>query len=96
MCLTLQMSDVAASWSERVAVLGRSYLVMQDAIERILLRLSSHNVPVSVPYPGDADQALRAGQVAGSCDAHVFAAKALSLYARLRRTKTADHLPAFS
>jgi hypothetical protein len=28
---TLQMIDIATGWSERVAVLGRSYLVMQDA-----------------------------------------------------------------
>lgn len=36
---TLQMIDVATGWSERVAVLGRSYLVMRDAFERILQRL---------------------------------------------------------
>ncbi len=36
---TLQMVDIATGWSERVAVLGRSYLVMQDAFERILKRL---------------------------------------------------------
>ena len=36
---TLQMVDVATGWSERVAVLGRSYVVMRDAFERILLRL---------------------------------------------------------
>lgn len=36
---TLQMIDVATGWSERVAVLGRSYLVMQDGFERILKRL---------------------------------------------------------
>lgn len=36
---TLQMVDVATGWSERVAVLGRSYLVMQDGFERILARL---------------------------------------------------------
>jgi hypothetical protein len=38
MC-TLQMIDVAIGWSERVAVLGRSYLVMEDAFRRILARL---------------------------------------------------------
>jgi hypothetical protein len=38
MC-TLQMIDVATGWSERLAVLGRSYLVMGDAFRRILLRL---------------------------------------------------------
>ena len=36
---TLQMIDVATGWSERVAVLGRSYLVMQDGFSRILDRL---------------------------------------------------------
>lgn len=38
MC-TLQMIDVATGWSERIAVLGRSYLVMEDAFRRILARL---------------------------------------------------------
>lgn len=36
---TLQMVDIATGWSERVAMLGRSYLVMRDAFERILQRL---------------------------------------------------------
>jgi hypothetical protein len=36
---TLQMIDVATGWSERVAVLGRSYKVMEDAFRRILIRL---------------------------------------------------------
>lgn len=36
---TLQMVDIATGWSERVAVLGRSYLVMRDAFARILQRL---------------------------------------------------------
>ncbi len=36
---TLQMIDVATGWSERVATLGRSYLVMEDAFRRILARL---------------------------------------------------------
>ena len=36
---TLQMIDVATGWSERVALLGRSYLVMEDAFRRILARL---------------------------------------------------------
>jgi hypothetical protein len=36
---TLQMVDVATGWSERVAVLGRSYLTMQDGFEHILARL---------------------------------------------------------
>jgi hypothetical protein len=36
---TLQMVDVATGWSERVAVLGRSYVTIQDGFERILARL---------------------------------------------------------
>ncbi len=36
---TIQMIDVATAWSERVAVLGRSYLVMEDGFRRILARL---------------------------------------------------------
>ena len=36
---TLQLIDVATGWSERVAILGRSYTVLQDAFERILARL---------------------------------------------------------
>ncbi len=36
---TLQMIDVTTGWSERVATLGRSYLVVIDGFERILSRL---------------------------------------------------------
>ena len=36
---TLQMVDVATGWSERRAVLGRSYLVMEDAFRCFLVRL---------------------------------------------------------
>jgi transposase InsO family protein len=36
---TLQMIDVATGWSERRAILGRSYLVMEDAFRRILAHL---------------------------------------------------------
>lgn len=36
---TLQMVDVATGWSERVALLGRSYLVTKDGFERIQARL---------------------------------------------------------
>jgi hypothetical protein len=36
---TVQMIDVATGWSERVAVLGRSYRVMKAAFECILVRL---------------------------------------------------------
>lgn len=36
---TLQLIDVATGWSERVAVMGRSYLVMREGFQRILSRL---------------------------------------------------------
>ena len=36
---TIQMIDVATAWSERMAVLGRSYLVMKDGFSRILARM---------------------------------------------------------
>jgi hypothetical protein len=36
---TVQMIDVATGWSERYAVLGRSYLVMEDAFRCMLARL---------------------------------------------------------
>ena len=36
---TLQLIDVATGWSERVAVLGRSYRVMADGFQRVLHRL---------------------------------------------------------
>jgi len=36
---SLQMVDVATGWSERVATLGRSYRVMEDAFKRALSRL---------------------------------------------------------
>jgi hypothetical protein len=36
---TIQMIDVATGWSERRAVLGRSYLVVQDAFNQILTHL---------------------------------------------------------
>jgi hypothetical protein len=36
---SLQMVDVATGWSERHAVLGRSYVVMEDAFRCILARL---------------------------------------------------------
>ncbi len=33
---TLQIIDVATGWSERIATLGHSYLVLGDGFERIL------------------------------------------------------------
>jgi hypothetical protein len=52
---TLQIIDVATSWSERVAVLGRSYLVMQDAFKRILARLP---FPVLEIHPDNGNEFL--------------------------------------
>ena len=51
---TLQMVDVATGWSERVALLGRSYRVMQDGFERIQARLP---VPILELHP-DNDAAF--------------------------------------
>ena len=36
---SLQMIDVATGWSERAAVLGRSYVVMQDAFQYLLTHI---------------------------------------------------------
>jgi len=52
---TLQMIDVATAWSERVAVLGRSYRVMKDAFERILGRLP---FPVREIHPDNGSEFL--------------------------------------
>ena len=52
---TLQMIDVATGWSERVAVLGRSYLVMQDAFRRILARLP---FPIREIHPDNGSEFL--------------------------------------
>jgi len=52
---TLQMIDVATGWSERVALLGRSYLVMQDAFERIMARLP---FPVREVHPDNGSEFL--------------------------------------
>jgi hypothetical protein len=40
---TVQWVDIATGWSERVAILGRSYRVMEDAFKRIL-----HRAPFAV------------------------------------------------
>lgn len=50
---TLQMVDVATGWSERVAVLGRSYLVMQDGFRRALSRLP---FPVHEIHPDNGSE----------------------------------------
>ncbi len=52
---TLQMIDVTTGWSERVAVLGRSFLVMQDAFRRILTRLP---FPVVEIHPDNGSEFL--------------------------------------
>ena len=36
---TLQMIDVYSGWSERVAILGRSYLAMEDGFRHLLQRV---------------------------------------------------------
>jgi len=50
---TLQMVDVATGWSELAAVLGRSYLVIQDAFSRILARLP---FPVREIHPDNGSE----------------------------------------
>jgi hypothetical protein len=50
---TLQMVDVLTGWSERWAVLGRSYLVMQDAFLGILHRLP---FPVLEVHPDNGSE----------------------------------------
>ena len=50
---TLQMVDVATAWSERVAVFGRSYLVVQDGFSRILARLP---FPVLEVHPDNGSE----------------------------------------
>jgi len=52
---TLQMVDVATGWSERVAVLGRSYTVMKDAFDRIDARLP---FPVRELHPDNGSEFL--------------------------------------
>ena len=52
---TLQMIDVATGWSERVAVLGRSALVMEAAFRRILTRLP---FPIIELHPDNGSEFL--------------------------------------
>ena len=54
MC-TLQMIDIATGWSERVAVLGRSYWVMRHAFERIVQRLP---FPILEIHPDNGSEFL--------------------------------------
>lgn len=50
---TIQMIDVATAWSERVAVLGRSYRVMEDGFNQILARLP---FPVREIHPDNGSE----------------------------------------
>lgn len=52
---TLQLVDVATGWSERVAVLGRSALVMAAAFRRILARLP---FPILELHPDNGSEFL--------------------------------------
>jgi hypothetical protein len=52
---TLQMTDVATGWSERVAVLGRSALVMEAAFRRVLARLP---FPIRELHPDNGSEFL--------------------------------------
>jgi hypothetical protein len=52
---TLQMIDVATGWSERVAVLGRSFLVMRHAFGSILRRLP---FPILEIHPDNGSEFL--------------------------------------
>ena len=54
MC-TLQMIDIATGWSERVAVLGRSYRVMRHAFERVVQRLP---FPILEIHPDNGSEFL--------------------------------------
>lgn len=52
---SLQMLDVATGWSERRAILGRSYRVMKDAFRCILIRLP---FPVLEIHPDNGSEFL--------------------------------------
>jgi hypothetical protein len=52
---TLQLTDVATGWSERVAVLGRSALVMEAAFRRVLARLP---FPIIELHPDNGSEFL--------------------------------------
>lgn len=52
---SLHMVDVATGWSERVATLGRSYLVMEDGFNRIMVRLP---FPVLEIHPDNGSEFL--------------------------------------
>jgi hypothetical protein len=54
---TLHLVDVASGWSEMVAVLGRSYLVMQDGFQRCARRLP---FPVLEIHPDNGSEFFNA------------------------------------
>jgi hypothetical protein len=54
---TLQLVDIATGWSERVAVLGRSYQAMRAGFERVLDRLP---FPVIELHPDNGSEFLNA------------------------------------
>ncbi|NLE56909.1 MAG: transposase family protein [Planctomycetes bacterium] len=54
---TLQMVDVATGWSERAAVLGRSFTVLRDAFQRIQARLP---FPIRHIHPDNGSEFLNA------------------------------------
>ena len=54
---TLQLIDVSTGWSERAAVLGRSYLVMVDSFRRIESRLP---IPILELHPDNGSEFLNA------------------------------------
>ena len=54
---TLQLVDVATGWSERRAVLGRSYTVLQDAFHAILARVP---FPIVEIHPDNGSEFLNA------------------------------------
>ena len=53
--LTLQFVDVATGWSERVAVLGRSYRVMEDAFRHVFARIP---FPILELHPDNGSEFL--------------------------------------
>jgi len=54
---TLQMIDVATGWSERVALLGRSYVVMEAAFRTVLARVP---FPVLEVHPDNGSEFFNA------------------------------------
>jgi hypothetical protein len=52
---TLQATDVATGWSECVAILGRSYLVIQDGFQRLEQRLP---FPILEVHPDNGSEFL--------------------------------------